>query len=232
VADVKEANVVPSADAAVPQALRDAWAEGEWRGIYDAATEKRTAALPALLEMLNRFVRGDSELSEFTKESQDFARTDPHWGFSGFAQMQLNQYAKVARTADVVNQVEGVLRNALRVPSDEEHARSALRAVVELTKMLVDDADRVGIGKPAPGRVPLVVSYFWEAQARDQWPIAYPASKATLEKYGLYREGDDPVESYFSLRRVILELGRSLGGDVWAIEPELRSILEGERGGR
>jgi hypothetical protein len=75
-----------------------------------------------------------------------------------------------------------------------------------LTQRFVDEAKRLAIGQPAPGRVPLVISYFWEAQDRDQWPIAYPASKQVLEKHGLYQDSSDPVESYLTLRDAILEL--------------------------
>jgi len=68
--------------------------------------------------------------------------------------MQLNQYAKVARAADLVDEAERVLRSALPAPADDEQAVSALREVLELTRRLADEADRLGLGKPAPGRVP------------------------------------------------------------------------------
>src|SRR5215210_1614584 len=202
----------------VPQALRDAWAAGEWRPLRDEAAAARTAALPGLLAMLDRFLKAETGLVEFVKESQDFSIAQPNWGFKGMAQMQLNQYAKVALQADLVDVVEGVFRTALPAPADEDQARSALGEVVLLTQRFVDEAKRLAIGQPAPGRVPLVISYFWEAQDREQWPIAYPASKQVLKEHGLYQDSSDPVESYLTLRDAILELGRELGGDVWDIE--------------
>ena len=207
-----------SSTVTVPQALREAWAGGEWRPIRDEAAAARTAALPGLLAMLDRFLKAETGLGEFVKESQDFSIAQPHWGFKGMAQMQLNQYAKVARQADLVDAVEGVLRTALPAPTDEDQARSALGEVVLLTQRFVDEAKRLAVGQPAPGRVPLVMSYFWEAQDRDQWPIAFPASKQVLAKHGLYQDSSDPAESYLTLRDAILKLGRELGGDVWDIE--------------
>jgi energy-coupling factor transporter ATP-binding protein EcfA2 len=202
----------------VTPALRAAWADGEWRQVRDEAGTARTSALPALRTMLERFLVGETGLVEFAKESHDFAIAQPHWGFKSFAQMQLNQYAKVARAADLIDEAERVLRSALPAPADDEQAVSALRDVLELTRRLADEADRLGLGKPAPGRVPLVISYFWEAQNRDQWPMFYPASKETLQAHGLYRESGDPAESYLALRNAILELARELRGDVWDIE--------------
>src|SRR4051794_6915616 len=172
----------------VPETLRDAWEAGEWRPLRDEAAAARTAALPSLLAMLDRFLKAETGLVEFVKESQDFSIAQPHWGFKGMAQMQLNQYAKVAPQAGLVDEVEGVFKTALPAPTDVDQARSALDAVVLLTRRVVAEAKRLAIGQPAPGRVPLVVSYFWEAQNRDEWPIAYPASKQVLKKYGLHQD--------------------------------------------
>ena len=202
----------------IPQALRDAWTKGIWREEADKSARARDAALPSLLALIDRFLQGQTGLAEFTKESNDFAFAEPHFGFKGFAQMQLNQYAKIATAADLVAEVESTLRAGLQAPTDEEGARRALRNVVEVTERLVDEAERLGVGKPAPGRIPLVVSYFWEAQDRERWPMAYPASRATLEAHSLYHESADPVESYMTLRDTILELARQLGGGVWDIE--------------
>jgi hypothetical protein len=203
---------------AVPDALRDAWAKGDWRRPRDETGAARTRALPELRAMLNRFLQAETGLAEFAKESQDFSFAQPYWGFKGFAQMQLNQYAKVARAAGLVDEAERVLRTALAVPSGDDEALHALREVLVLTHQFVDEANRLGLGKPAPGRVPLVISYFWEAQDRDQWPIAYRASKEILEEHGLYHERSDPAESYLALHDAIHDLARELGGDVWDVE--------------
>lgn len=210
----------------VPHALRDAWEAGKWRPPRDETAAARTAALPGLLAMLDRFLNAETGLVEFVKESQDFSIAHPHWGFKGMAQMQLNQYAKVASQADLIDAVEGVFRAALPAPTDEDQARGALREVLGLTQRFVDEAKRLGVGSPAPGRVPLVISYFWEAQDREEWPIAYPASKHVLAKHGLYQDSSDPAESYLMLRDAILTLGRELGGDVWDIEALLWQLDE------
>jgi energy-coupling factor transporter ATP-binding protein EcfA2 len=207
-----------SSTVTVPQALREAWADEEWRPLRDETAALRTPALPALKAMLDRFLRGETGLAEFAKESQDLSFSQPHWGFKGFAQMQLNQYAKVAQAANLVDEAEHVLRATLAAPSADAEARSALSELVDLTQKLAGEAARLGIGKPAPGRVPFFVSYFWEAQDRDLWPVAYRATKEVLATYGLYHESADPAESYMALRDAILSLGRELGGDVWDIE--------------
>jgi MoxR-like ATPase len=209
--------MIVSAD--VPKVLRDAWMEGSWRSIREDAAERRLAALPRLRAMLERFLRAETGLVQFAKESQDFSFAEPHWGFKSFAQMQLNQYVKVAVSANLVDEAEGVLRSALAAPSGEDEARSALVAVAGLTQRLKEEAERLGgLGKPARGRVPFVVSYFWEAQDRDRWPIAYPASTGVLEEHGLYRENPDPAESYLTFREAILGLAAELGGDAWDVE--------------
>jgi MoxR-like ATPase len=202
----------------VPQDLQDAWAEENWRVEREETGKRREAALPELRAMLERFIEGETGLAQFAKESQDFSFAQPHWGFKGFGQMQLNQYAKVGRAANQVDEAERVLRDALSVPTDEAKAGQALNDVVQLTHRFAQEANRLELGKPAPGRVPLVVSYFWEAQVRDEWPIVYRASKEGLAASGLFQETNDPVASYLAFRSTILTLGDELGGDVWDIE--------------
>jgi len=82
-------------------------------------------------------------LDQFAKQSQEFSFAQPYWGFRGSAQMQLNQYAKVARAADLVDEAERTLRDTLPAPIDDDQARSALRKVVELTERFVDEAGRL-----------------------------------------------------------------------------------------
>jgi MoxR-like ATPase len=132
--------------------------------------------------------------------------------------MQINQYAKVSTATELVPQTEEVLRRSLPAPADEDAARRAINDLASLTQQLADEAGHLGFGKPAPGRVPLVVSYFWEAQERDKWPIAYRASKEVLAAHGLFEDPQDPAEAYLRLRLVVLELARELGADVWDVE--------------
>jgi hypothetical protein len=206
----------------VPTEFRRAWGSDSWREPeLDAARE---AALPELRAMLDRFLQSQTGLVAFAKESQDFSMAKQHWGFKGFAQMQLNQYAKVAQAAGMVPETERVLRLALRAPADDDQARVAFRELGQLTQRLVDEASRLGVGKPAPGRVPLVVSYFWEAQHRDEWPMQYPASKRILTKYGLFREAQDPGESYIAFRHAIHDVAHELGGTAWEVEHLLWSF--------
>ena len=87
-----------------------------------------------------------------------------------------------------------------------------------MTTRFAAEAGRLGVGKPAPGRVPFVVTYFWEAQDRDRWPMAYPATRSAFERYGLSVSKGDPAESYLALRDAVLELCSTLHADVWDIE--------------
>jgi hypothetical protein len=203
-------------DPGVPDALRAVWTEGTWR--QPDTDANREAALPELRSILDRFLAAETGLSEFVKESQDFAVAKPYWGFRGFAQMQLNQYAKIAEAAGLVEEVEQGLRATLRAPANDDEARAAFHEIGELTSRLIDEAGRLGLGKPAPGRIPLVVSYFWEAQDRDRWPISYPTSKRTLETYDLYRDAGHPADAYLAFRDATIGLGAELGADTWEIE--------------
>jgi hypothetical protein len=115
----------------VPEEIRQAWEEGKWH--QPEVDAGREAALPKLRAILARFSEADTGLAAFAKESQDFAIAQPYWGFKGFAQMQVNQYAKIAQAAGIVEEAERVLRAALRAPDDDDAARAAFRDLGQLT---------------------------------------------------------------------------------------------------
>ena len=78
--------------------------------------------------MIDRFVNAETGLAEFVQESQDFSFAEPHWGFKGYAQMQLNQYLKIADAAGLV-EVHGshtATRAARSRPGPTTQARGAI----------------------------------------------------------------------------------------------------------
>ena len=209
--------------------LRAIWETGAWRVQRAEAGEVRLAALPELQGIIERFVSGHSGLQTFRQESHDFAFAHPHWGFKGFGQMLLNQIAKIAESSGTIDKVTAELREILAVPADEAAAEEALANFVTMLSALGEDGVKLGVGKPAPGRAPLVASYFWEAQDRERWPVFYPKSRDELAKRGLFQHPGDPVAAYRAFRTAVFALRDDLGGDVWDIESLLWTLPKVEK---
>jgi hypothetical protein len=145
--------------------------------------------------------------------------------------MQINQYAKVSTATGRVSQTEDVLRRSLAAPADEDAARGAINDLLSLTQQLADEAGRLGFGKPAPGRIPLVVSYFWEAQERDKWPIAKPTRATRTHARGPRSEPPEndgwckprcKADESRSVHRLVARMNNSLAARASAYEYRLR----------
>jgi 5-methylcytosine-specific restriction enzyme B len=108
------------------------------------------------------------------------------------------------------------LRTALPVPSDESDARTKL---VRFTAFVEAARERAGRPRGASvGYGPFFVSFFWEAQDRDQWPIYFPASRGALGREGLFVDEGPFADRYIAFRTTIFTLRDQLETDTWGVE--------------
>jgi len=61
----------------------------------------------------------------------------------------------------------------------------------------------------------IFLSFFWEAQDRDNWPIYHPASREGLERFGLVTLPGDPTDAYLAFRGAMKHACDVVGADVW-----------------
>jgi 5-methylcytosine-specific restriction protein B len=132
--------------------------------------------------------------------------------------MFLNQLVNLASVSSRSDDLEVVLRNAIAPPPNDDGCRASMNAFADLVDDLRAAAEDHGKAKPAPGHVPYVLSFFWEAQDRERWPIYYRVSRKVLQQYGLFSSSDNVVDSYLEFRQAIQDLKLRLAGDTWQIE--------------
>jgi len=150
--------------------------EKESSATFDA---KRTEAILELKKMVTDFLNGDSLEIAFKEKSEAMSRTFPYWGFKNFSgQMQLNQY---------VNNVEDEgkeknFKKALSLPKTLAEAVSKINDLAEYLAELKTKTDN-------PKSIPRVnqsflLSYFWELQNPELYPVFFGSSKNVLENLG------------------------------------------------
>ncbi len=146
---------------------------------YDAFDDKRAVAILELKKVVAEFLAGSLSLVDFKEKSEAMSRTHPYWGFKGFSgQMQLNQY---------VNNIEDGaqekhLKGALELPKTLDEAASKIDALAEYLTELKTKTDN-------PKSIPRVnqsfmLSYFWELQNPELYPVFYGSAKNVLENLG------------------------------------------------
>jgi hypothetical protein len=192
---------------------------------YREWDERRREAVAPHLDALNSFLNGDSDLAEFRTKIDSLTKTLPLWGFRGTSQMFFNQLVKAANATAL----EATLREVLPAPGSAEQAREKLESFEGEVLDARDIAEVSGTTPPGAGRVDAFVSFFWELQDRNTWPVFFPNSRDVLERYELLDVSQEQPELYLAYQARIQELKEILGTDTWGVEHLLWRLGKGAK---
>ena len=196
--------------------LKEIWsAGGPWRETRDQVGEDRERALQQLHQIVADLLSGKTSATEFRSAIDSFSKRERQWGFGGLSgQMFLNMLVKAADEEALAR----ALRAALPAPADEDECRRKFDDFLAFVEETRERAQEIGVTRPSPGYTPYFLSFFWEAEDRDTWPIYYPNSRDTLAKHGLFSDSGPLPERYLRYREQIFQLREALGADTWAVE--------------
>lgn len=196
--------------------LREGWARRDsWSAERDELARLRNEALPELRGIVNRFQKGEMHVGEFRHAMDVFSRKEPYWGFGGTSgQMFLNMLVNAADEASLSE----ALRRALPAPANEQDCRQKFSDFLALVAEARERAGDVGVAPPSAGYAPYFLSFFWESEEREAWPLYYPASRTELARNGLFVETGPLEERYLSFRSQTSQLRDELHTDVWGLE--------------
>jgi len=205
--------------------LQEAWEQNSSQigADYLGWDANRDRAVAVYREALTSFLDGNSDLSEFRTRIDSLSKSEPHWGFRGTSQMFFNQLVRAA-DPDVLSDV---LKAVLPAPSDENDARRKLELLQSEVEDVRKRAEAAGTTKPGVGRIDSFVSFFWELQEREQWPMFFPNSRDVLEQQDLLDLNQSQPDLYLSYRDAIFRVREALGTDVWGVEHLLWRLGQG-----
>ncbi len=200
--------------------LREQWeAHPDWHEQENRAA--REAALPTLLNYVQRLRAGELDVVEFRTliDSQSKQSESAVWGFRGNAGVMF--FTMLVKAA--AEELGALLPELLPAPADDAAAKNAidrLRRLARATK------ERTGNNRIYEAFAPFFLSFFWEAQDRDQWPMFHPASREGLQHFGLLEIPDDVSDAYVAFRHAMLDACATVEADVWDLEQFLFRVKE------
>ncbi|MDP3785102.1 MAG: restriction endonuclease FokI C-terminal domain-containing protein [bacterium] len=172
---------------------------------YASFDDNRIKAIEELKKMVSDFLGGSLSMTDFKEKSETMSRTFPHWGFKGFSgQMQLNQYVNnIEDSAKEKN-----LKEALSVPKSMDEAVAKIDTFAEYLTELKTKTDN-------PKSIPRVnqsfmLSYFWELQAPELYPVFFGSAKNVLENLGFDFKSQETAGVEFKYFTEIYSAIRSL----------------------
>src|SRR5659263_38182 len=160
-----------------------------------------------LKPLLSEYLIGNLELTVFKSKVDSINKVNPLWGFKGIkGQMFFNMVVNVADDMDECNQE---LKSALTVPPNEQIASSRIKTFSSYVKRLGDkwvDAGNTRYGCPKIGSITFFLTYFWQIQDRDTYPVYYTNSVQKMTDLNLWQPTGDSAQDYLTFKHIHEEL--------------------------
>lgn len=174
-----------------------------------AALDKNRASLieAELLPLLQSYLSGQTSLEDFKSKNDGLNKRNEYWGFKGIkGQMFFNL---IVNCASDLGECDEEIKAAIAVPSTEDMAKSRLKNFASYVRRIGDEYVEAGgskHGRPKLSSIPFFVSYFWQVQARDVWPVFYTNAVNTLGDLNLWNPSDDLAADYVTFKHLHEEL--------------------------
>lgn len=200
----------------------DAFADSGFQYAHDSgeidelgsSNDDRRDRLPVRRDLLQNFLNGNLDLTTFKQEMDSECTQYKLWGFSGFSgQMFFNM---LVSSADPDDQpvLSSLLREVLVAPEDQEEAAEQIHRLKEYVEQLRSRADNPR-SAPSKGYIPYFLSYFWQLQEPDRYPIYYKSIRRALSDLAIWESSGDLADDYI---------------EFWKLNEEIRTVLEDHTG--
>jgi len=148
-------------------------------------------------------------LAKFKSKVDGLNKRNELWGFQGIkGQMFFNMVVNVAEDAEKCDQE---LKDALIVPANEQAASARIKGFHGYVKRLGESWVARGNtrhGAPKLGSIPFFLSYFWQIQDRNVWPIYYTNAVQTMTDLDIWQPSGDIAVDYLTFKRLHEELAK------------------------
>lgn len=156
-----------------------------------------------LKPLLADYFAGKVLMAEFKSKIDSINKRNELWGFKGIkGQMFFNM---VVNVADNEEECDQELKSALTVPQNEHIAFSRIKTFSSYIKRLGEqwvDAGNTKYGSPKMGSIPFFLSYFWQIQAREVWPVYYTSSVQTMTDLNIWHPSEDISDDYITFKKI------------------------------
>jgi hypothetical protein len=156
-----------------------------------------------LAPAVQAFLTGSMPLAEFKTEIDSINKQNTLWGFSGIKGQMFFNLLFNACTDEA--ELTAELTAAIATPDSEDMAKSRMRNFTSYVRR-IGDAYVEGGGKkharPKLSSIPFFLSYFWQIQSPQLWPVYFTNSVQVLTDLNLYQQNEDLAEAYIEYTRL------------------------------
>lgn len=160
-----------------------------------------------LIGLVNDYLGGQIGLSDFKTQIDSINKRNQYWGFKGIkGQMFFNMIVNVA---DDLDELDQELKSAISMPSNEQIASSRIKTFFSYVNRLREDWIENGNSKykaPKTGSIPFFISYFWQIQSWQTWPVYYTTAVNALSDLNIWFPTENLAADYLAFKKINEEL--------------------------
>ena len=190
----------------------------------EALDQRRNEVIPEVRAALDAYLNGGLALDAFKTQIDSINKRNRLWGFKGInGQMFFNMLTKLSQAGGKSNELETLLKKSLPCPASIDHAPKILDQFATYTKSLAQYANDPR-GAPKIGAINFFLSYFWQIQSPQTYPIYYTSMINVLQEYNLWLPAEVNSASYTSFYEINQELQRLFSAEagqsltLWDVE--------------
>lgn len=115
------------------------------------------------------------------------------------------------------DEAEQRLREAIRVPANDDEARAKIRALMSWLGELTE-AGVITRRQIQASRIPTFLSTLWYVRDAEHWPAYYESMRDRLADLGAFTRDADAAESYLRFKEAVVTLRGELNLSPWDLE--------------
>lgn len=171
--------------------------------------EKREEAIFTLKIIVEDFLIGKLNISEFKTDIDSFNKQNNLWGFTSIkGQMFFNLLLKTLNDDEQNEKLTKLLITCISEPTNLVDALNKIDLLDKYTSSIFNKAPDKR-KTPNPGSVCYFLSYFWQIHDAAKWPIMYSSMVASFSEIGLWSEPAShrvAYQTFFNLNEEIKEI--------------------------
>jgi hypothetical protein len=189
--------------------------------------KNRRIIIPEINSTMQRFINGEIPLDDFKTKIDSLNKRNQYWGFSAInGQMFFNMTTKQSAATGLQDKFAVLLKDLLLVPSSVNSAKEKIAVfedfIRDLSKFSADLR-----GAPKVGSIPFFISYFWQIQKPEVFPIYYTSMVNALKATDIWTPSGNVSDDYYNFFNLNYELQKALSDkfqhsfSLWEIEHAL-----------
>jgi hypothetical protein len=195
--------------------------ESNKEGHYKDLDDRRLKVTKDVEAELNKFFSGQLSLSDFKTHVDSINKKNRLWGFRGMSgQMFFNMLYNSSSDKDALKEI---LIESLKLPPNIEKAKDKINKFVSFVES-IKSSQASKMSKPRVKSSLYFLSYFWQIQDNNKFPILYNSIETTLKQLGFLSENGDLADYYENFYYINNELRdkfkEKVGAkvDLWYVE--------------